>query len=222
MSNVSNIHAIVPFDSAKSKAFTGQRLSKISYKTRKVNGIESKLQSMCASIPCVNVSEVQENIAAFTGHVVALIESTQDAMIREMYESGLTNVDGQAIGIVQVLEYLDAQSSGSRLTKEEVTTWFDAILADVLAIAFAEKLGINSDGSNLTPELENKISCSVNVYRDKISSLSGGKTRFPAEVCDKLIKALEFADDADVMKVRFVRRLEEMKSKKDVVDMMSI
>lgn len=222
MSNVSNIHAIVPFDSAKSKAFTGQRLAKVSYKTRKVNGVESKLQSMCVSIPCVDVIEVQENLGAFTGHVVALIESTQDAMIREMYESGLSNVPEDHITIAKCLEYLDAQSFGARLTKEEVIAWFDASLADTLSIAFADKLGIDATASNMTPELESKIVCAVNVYRDKIASLSGGKTRFAPEVCDKLLKALEYVDiDSDVMASRLTKRLEGMK-KVDVVDMLGL
>src|ERR1700742_1708845 len=151
MSNVSNVHQIVPFDSTKSKPFSGQRLSKISYKTRKVNGVESKLQSMCVSIPSIEHAEVVQNLTAFTGHVIALIESTQDAMIREMYESGLTNVPETSISIAKVLEYLDAQSSGSRLTKDEIIAWFDTSLADTLSIAFADKLGVDSTASNLTP-----------------------------------------------------------------------
>lgn len=221
MSNVSTSHAIVPFDSAKSKAFTGQRLSKVSYKTKKVNGVESKLQSVCASIPQINPEYVAENLTSFTGHVIELIERTQDAMIREMYESGLSNVPDESISIQAVLAYLDSQASGARLSKEQIAAWFDTSLADTLSIAFADKIGIDADGSNCTPEMEQKVAQAVNVYRDKISSLSGSKTKFAPEVCTKLLKALEFCADDDLMGSRLVKRLEAMQ-KVETADMLGL
>lgn len=213
MSVISNRHAIVAFDSKTSKAQEGQRLAKIGYKESK-----SGRTSVCCSIPFVETSEVVANLTQFLPHVQELVQATQDKIIRAAHEAGKTEVSDAELSIAEVLSFLDSESQGDRLSKEVIGQWFDGNLADILTLAFAEKLGISD---NATQEDDKKISLIVGSYKEKLASLSGSKTLYTPEVCQNLTKALMLADD-DVMVMRLQKRIDKMLETPKTVDMMAL
>lgn len=205
MSNISQTHTIVAFDSKSSKPYEGQRLAKITYKTSRKTGIKEK-DSVCVSIPKLEITT--EELISLKPFLLNYLEGVQDTMIREAYEKGATSIHSDQIAVSAMLEWLDEDSKGGRLTKEYIVEWFNTSLADTLTVALADKLGI---GDTPTESQVKKLEQMLAVYRDKFASLAGGKTSFAADVAIKLQKALEFADTDDLIAQRFNTRLEKMK-----------
>lgn len=208
MSIVSNTHNICILDKS-TKAFQGQRLSKHSWKTTK-EGI--KPESKAVSIPLITAAEIEQAGDALTNHLIAYLETVQDAMIKEMIVNGKTEVNDAQISIAAITEYLDSESSGGRLTKEDAAKWFKSTLEDNIALALAEKLGVSEQPTQTESEQIYKI---VKEFEDKVSGLAGGKTSYPIEVAKAVQKALDFVEDKeDPIYVRFSKRLEKMQEVK--------
>lgn len=206
MSIVSNTHDVVNYDPKKSSAFTGQRLAKITYKTDKESG--TKKDSKCVSIPMVASEAITASIDKLMPHLVTYMQDVQDKIIRGLVDSGKETVHDDEISVAACIEFLDSESTGGRLTKEMISSWFDSTLADKLTVAFADKLGVSDTP---TADDEAKITAAITQYKDKFSSLAGGKTSYSPEIADRLQKALSFAPDGDELAGKFSVRLEKMK-----------
>lgn len=207
MSVLSSDHTMVQFESGKSKAYEGQRLSQITFKTvTDGNGVKTKRDSMCVSIPVLEVS--QGHFDALKGHITAMVHKAQDGIVREMVLNGKTSVNDSQIDFNAVLEYLDSESEGTRLTKEDVVAWFDKDLADSLRLVFADKLGVSdSPTEQETKHVEQK----VNQYRECYAALAGGKKMYEKPVATMLYKTLDkYCGEDDVIAVRFSGRLQKM------------
>lgn len=206
MSIISNVHTVVDYDTKKSSAFNGQRLSKITYKTDKESGV--KKQSKCVSVPIITGEQVLESLVILSPAITEYLSSVQDTMVRARIDAGASEITDADISLTAIAGFLESESTGGRLTKEFIAGWFDTSIADSLSLALAEKLGIG----DIVSEADNvKITASIAAYRDKLSALAGGKTVYPAELADKLLKALSFAADGDEIAGKFVIRLEKMK-----------
>lgn len=206
MSIISSNHDVVNYDPKKSSAFTGQRLSKITYKTDKESGV--KKDSVCVSIPHITVEQIESDFVILQPHIRDFLASTQDAMIRVLVESGKTQIADDELSMESVVRYLEAESTGSRLTKESVNAWFDSTMNDMLIIAFAEKLGLSDQ---ISAADEARINATVSAYKEKFAAMAGGKTSYAPELAEKLIKALELAPADDELACKFSARLEKMK-----------
>lgn len=211
MSIISNEHTFVPFVSGKSTAFEGQRLAQITFKTvtDKVTKKQSKRDSMCVSVPVLDVTA--DNMMAMKSHVVAMIHKVQDSIIRDRVIAGNTSVNDEHIAFNAVLEYLDAESEGSRIKGEDVTAWFDVAegFADKLRVVFADKLGLSDSPS----EAETKqVEQQVNQYRACYVALAGGKKMYEPKVAEKLAATIErYCDTAeDTIASKFYTRLTKM------------
>ncbi len=215
MSIIGNNHSVENFVSGKSVALDAtQRLVKVTYKTTKKG---DKKDSKCVSIPAVSSLE-QVVIDAMQAHIVGMYQSAQDAIIRALVDSGKTSIADDEISTAQVLEYLNAEATGERLKKEDVIEWFNTPdgLADMLTLAFAEKLGLPD---NATPEQLKRVEQQVNSYRESFAALAGGKTNYLPEKATKMIKTLEtYGDSNDVLVSRFKARLEKMSAVQDDLD----
>lgn len=205
MSNISNVHNITGYVSGTTKPFAGQRLATVTYKVDKKTGI--KPDSVCASVPMVATNELTANLNAFIPHIQALVERTQDSIIRTLHESKCSVVSDEAISIAAVLEYLNETASGGRLTKAMVCEWFDNEIADNLAVALATKLGVSETPTN---EQSQYIETMLSSFKNSIGALSAGATKYDPATCGQLIKALSFAPADDALAVRFIARLETM------------
>jgi hypothetical protein len=208
MSNVSNIHDIKPFVSGKSEPLTDQRLARISFKqTEKMTkaGIKA-LPSVCVSVPPVSVEDVQANIEQFMPHLVALVERTQDDVIRSLVESSggtRTTVSDDEISIPAVLAYLSAESAGARLSTESIGAWFDSALSDAVTVLIADKLGFDLS----TPEQIATVTKHVKNHKDVLCMLAGKNVVLAPRQEQAIRNMLELTDEADTMHGRLMAKL---------------
>jgi hypothetical protein len=211
MSVIDNLnHSVVSYDPKSTKAFTGQRLSKVTYKTITDKNSEFygiKRDSKCVSLPLVQVADVVANIASLAPAVVEYLHSVQDKIVRERVDAGATSISMQEISIAACIEWLESNSESGRLTKEVVASWFDETISDQLTVTLAEKLGV----SEVPTDAESaKILAVVEAFKSKVASLAGGKTSFEPKVCKSLVNALALAPAGDVLATRFTTRLNKM------------
>jgi len=213
MSDLTNNHTFLPFDSKTSAALAGQRLIKILYKTPS-KGDAPKKQSMCVSVPKLDAALNDAQLARLVPHIEAMLEAAQDGIARDVWESKAMAVTTEQLSIDACIDWLDSESQGDRLTSEKVKAWFAESIADTLAVAFIDKLGFGDspDESQLK-----KVGQAVNVYCDKFASMAGGKTSFAPDVATKLLDVLELIPDQDVGTIgaRFKVRLAKMKTAAD-------
>ncbi len=218
-------HSVVSYDPKSSKAFAGQRLSKVSYKT--VSDKESALygikrESKCVSLPVIEVAEVIGNVSALAPAICEYLQTVQDKIVREKVDAGAASISMNDVGIVGILEWLDSQNGESgRLTKEVVGNWFSENIEESLAVLLAEKLGVSEIP---TDEESKQIMAVVAGFKDKVSSLAGGKTSYEPKLAESLKKCLNLAPDGDILKCKFMNRLDKMiaESKKgiDLIDLL--
>lgn len=203
-------HSVVSYDPKSTKAFTGQRLSKVTYKT--VTNKDDPLfgvkrESKCVSLPLVAVADVVANISALAPAVVEYLYSVQDKIVRERIDAGATSISMQEISIASCVEWLESNSESGRLTKETVATWFADTIAEPLAVTLADRLGISATPTDAE---STKILAVVDAFKSKVAALAGGKTAYEPKVCKSIISALELAPAGDVLATRFTARLNKM------------
>lgn len=217
-------HSVVSYDPKSSKAFSGQRLSKVTYKT--VTNKEDPLygikrESKCVSLPVFAPAEIVAQAAALAPYVVEYLQGVQDKIVRERIDAGALNISMDEISIAGCIEYLDSNSESGRLTKESVAAWFVDTIAEPLAITLADRLGVSATPTDAE---SNKILAVVEAFKGKVAALAGGKTAYEPKVCTSLISALGLAPSGDVLATRFTARLnkmiEESKANEDLLNLL--
>lgn len=203
-------HSVVSYDPKSSKAFTGQRLSKVTYKTvtnkdDPLYGI--KRESKCVSLPLIPATEVISNIVALAPVVVEYLHSVQDKIVRERIDAGAGSIAMGEVSIAACIEFLEQNSESGRLTKEVVAAWFTDTIAEPLAVTLADRLGVSATPTDAE---SNKILAVVEAFKGKVASLAGGKTAYEPKICKSLLSALELAPAGDVLATRFTARLNKM------------
>ena len=210
MSNMTTAHDLVKYDAKNSKPFDGQRLAKVCFKTSKSQAI--KPDNMCASIPVFSAHAQISDFTPLFPHMDAWLQGVQDQIVREMVENGAQVVTDSDISLDAIINWLEEDSKGNRLTKEFIIEWFSTELADVLTVAISDKLELSDSPS----EAETKrVQQMINVYRDSFAQLAGGKTSFTPEKAKKMQKVLELISD-NAMAQRFNARLEKMQQVESV------
>jgi hypothetical protein len=200
MSNVSTAHTIELFDAKKSKSLSGQRLAKIGYKqTAKMTELgQIAPASICVSVPCITAEEISAELPKILGLVRNTLEGKQDEMIRALYESRGSKIESfsavldSEISIAAIAAFHESESSGGRLTKEYLESWFNKNVADNLFVTIAEKLGF----SDITEENSAVIDQKVAGFRGVIASLSGGRTVLSSNIRVQARKAIELMDES--------------------------
>lgn len=191
MSTNSTAHDLVKYDPKASKAFTGQRLSKITYKTDKETKV--KPDSYCVSVPVVS-SISNDDSALLRPYICQWIMDMQDAVIRQLHEAGSKVVTDSDICAEALAAYLATEAAGNRLTKEFLLAWFAEELAEILMVSIADKLQI---GDTPTEAQAKKVEQMLAAYRDSFAALAGGKTAFTPDKAGKMLKVLGLAQDQE-------------------------
>lgn len=210
MSNISNTHSVQSYVVGKTKPLDGQRLSKITYKTDKSTGI--KPDSKCVSIPVTKWEEVEPHISSLKGEFLTVVHKAQDAIVRNKVEAGAKEITSEAIALPAVISYLLEESG--RLTGEVIREWFKDTLSDTLLVTFASKLGIAEDAAP-TKEQEEKLAKIIKGYEDSFAKLASGAATFNEMQKTNMLKALDFIEEDDALKSRFVDRLTKKEVKED-------
>lgn len=210
-------HSVVSYVSGVTKPFTGQKLIVVTYKTvtDKLSALYNiKRESKCVSVPVIADDDITGNIDVLIPHIRGMLENVQKAIVRDMLDTGnILSIPTESISIAECISYLESSDESGRLTKESVGNWFDSNIADMLAIALADKLGVSE---NNTAEESKKVFDIIAAFRGNISSMAGGKTSFPAQVAKQLKKALELAPSNDVIASRFMVRIDKMIENKEI------
>jgi hypothetical protein len=223
MSNISSTHTVTAFDSAKSQAFVGQRLVKATYKSTKKDGkvIPAKFSNVCASIPVVTYAEIEPHLEALKTHIVELLQKSQDGVFKSIYEAKqgvMSEVQDADISVLACIGYLEAESSGGRLTKEFLESWFVTDVLETAYLVFADKLGYSGD---LTPEQDGTILKHLNGYKDMISALSGGRTIYTPQQVKNLQKLLALIPESDTG-LKLEKKLQAMIEVKPIAEMLEL
>lgn len=221
MSNVSNIHDIVPFVAGKTSALTGQRLAKVGYKSTKKT--PAKFSSVAVSVPHINPDDITENITALLPYVATMLEGVQDGIIRGLYEGEngtLKTVWDNDISIQACISYLEAEAAGDRLKKEHIEAWFDRVCTDNVFTLVAEKLGYGED--DLTQEQMATVDKHVKVYRDILSMLAGGKTVLTPVQIKSCKVVVELSSDDSGIGTKLLARLTAMEKPKALPELLDL
>lgn len=216
MSTISNRHSVLPFVSGKSEPLMGQRLAKIGYKPRGNN--PAKLPSVCVSVPFFPEPLTETQLQGLMPSIRELIQNAQDGIIRSLYEASegkLQSVGDEDISIESVIGYLDAESTGGRLTKEYLNSWFDANVKDNLTVVVCEKLGMEDVD-------DERVIKSVLIYKDLISSLSGGATILQPTQIKGVRRALEVSSVDDDVAKKLINRLDKMEKTPKIQELLEL
>lgn len=225
MSNVSNIHTVVPFVAGTTKAFTDQRLIKVGYKTTKDKKtgaeIPPKYPSIAISVPFLDDSSIAERTEDFLPYIKAMIETAQDGIVTSLYESRdgvLSQVSDDELNLDSVLSFLEAESLGGRLTKDAIAAWFDSQVADNLFVIVAEKLKFTEPNAEQTKTIEKH----VKTYRDVMAMLAGGKTILTPSQIKGCKHAISLAGDAGEIGQKLTARIASMEKPKAVAELLEL
>ena len=221
MSVISNRHTLVPFVSGETKAMDGQNLARILYKPSK-NG-KQKFPSMAVSVPKFSDDEIYLHMDALKDHIRNLIESSQEGLIKNLYEQSegkIQSVAEDEISIKAIISFLDAESTGERLKKEQIEKWFDSQVSDNLFVLIAEKLGF-ADGTPNDAQTAT-IQKHVKIYRDVLSMLAGGATILAKDQIKGCRVAISLASDDDSLGQKLTKRLDTMEKPAQVVAMLDL
>jgi hypothetical protein len=208
--SITNRHAVSKFVSGESKPLNGQRLSKVGYKSTKNN--PAKFPSVCASVPLIPETEIVGAIDSLIPHIRTMLESAQDGIFRNLYETSdgaRTELGDNEITVSQCVAFLEAESTGGRLTKEFLDAWFVANVQDNLTVVIAEKLGFE----DLTPNQMDTVQKHLNSYKGLIGSLSGGATILSAVQIQGVRRAIEVSSVDDSVSQKLIARLDKMTEK---------
>ena len=215
MSVVSNRHAVVPFIAGTSAPMSGQRLARVICKQTALmtkQGITA-LPSVCASIPMLPVPTA-EQINELMPHIVSMLESVQDGILRARYEASqgsLDTITDDDLSVEQCIAFLNAKAAGNRITGDSVRAWFNATMAETMLVFIAEKLKFNE----LTPEVVKTCEPHVNGYRELFAVLGAGKTVLPENQLKQLQFALGLISSDDPMAQRLMDRITAMRQPKE-------
>lgn len=218
MSNVSTRHAVQAFVSGESKPLSDQRLAKIGYKQTKAMTDKGEVapESICVSLPKIESAEIERHWEALIPHVRTLLETAQDGIIRALYESKgadknvFREVSDDELSVSACVGFLEAESSGGRLSKEYLESWFDRNLSENLFVVIAEKLGFDE----LTEDNTAVIQKHLNGYKGLIAGMSGKNLSLHAQQITGIRRALEVCSVDDETSGKLLRKLDEMEKAK--------
>lgn len=230
MSNVSTAHSVRAYDAKKSEALTGQRLAKCRYKSTEKN--PAKYGSVCVSVPFVPEDALTDSVmvSRLVPHIRGMIENAQDGILRSLYESSdgtLSTITDSDLSLDACISFMDAESSGGRLTKEFIEAWFVSSVQDYLVALVAEKLGYtpagteDGDSVELTEEQMATVGKHIAGYKGLYSSLAGGKTMLQETQVKSLVRVLELVDTDDTSE-KLKARLNGMLNKPKVEELLEL
>ncbi len=221
MSNVSNVHDVIPFVAGKSAALSGQRLAKVGYKSTAKN--PAKFPSVAVSVPFLSDDSLRENVDSLLPYIKGMVEKTQDDLIRSLYESKdgtLKIVQDHEISVQACIAYLESEAAGDRIKKEHIESWFDRVCAENVFTLIAEKLGYSGD--ELTAEQTATVDKHVKVYREILSMLAGGRTILTPVQIKSCKTVIDVSEDDSGIGTKLMQRLTAMEFPKPVAEFLEL
>ena len=221
MSNVSNVHDVIPFVAGKTAALTGQRLAKVGYKSTAKN--PAKFPSVAVSVPFLSDDSLRENMDSLLPYIKGMMEKTQDDVIRSLYEAkdgALKIVQDHEISVQACIAFLESEAAGDRSKKEHIESWFDRVCSENVFTLIAEKLGYSGD--ELSEEQTATVDKHVKVYREILSMLAGGRTILTPVQIKSCKTVIDVSEDDSGIGTKLMQRLTAMESPKPVAEFLEL
>lgn len=215
--DLNNNHSVVEYVAGVTKPLSNQRLSVLFWKTDKETGV--KKDSKCVSIDYLKPENLTPAYLEFlTPHILDMLASVQNKIIREAVENGASTILGVDISVAACIEYLNAESldgnsgTSQRLTSEYLAQWYDEVLDASVLLAVSDKLGI---GEEPTGEQSAKVEAIGKKYKETICKLSSGSFKLPPDYAALVKKVIGFAPAGDNIAAKLVARLDKMTVKQE-------
>jgi hypothetical protein len=162
------------------------------------------------------------NSGVFNSIIQTALCAAQDGIIRSLYESSdgtRKEIDDSEISIESCLAFIEAESTGSRLSAALIEGWFSTQIKEPLIVTVAEKLGFNdmTDAQLIT------IHKHVENYKKLFQSLAGKGVILEEKQLHGLRKAIEVADcEDDETSKKIIAKIEGMLKKEKIEDLLEL
>jgi len=190
----------------------GQRISSILFRLteeeKKKGG--TKKENKCSIIPMIQQFKMGDAITSenLANALNAVLIDWQDELIRTLVVAGgAITLDDAAISLDSVLVYATTESQRKRMTKEAIAAWFEAALAEPLAIAMMPRFPNPDEDPEIEKMNNEKIAAILCSYRDGYAKLAAVKPALGKTDAERLLKNIHRAAD-DGMKKELMRKLE--------------
>lgn len=165
---------------------------------------ESGRKAKAVEIPLLLTAKIVErasNSPQFAEVVAGLVSDYQARMVQKQLAGNISTVYASSISLdALIVAYEAEQLVEGRISKDKIGAWFDAALADILTVKFADKLGISNSPSEQETK---KLGQVISAYRDNFARLAARDVSLTAPQKQNLSAALVLAAD-DSMKQRLV------------------
>lgn len=195
---------------------SGLRVVKCLYKETKdkVSGKTKRVgENAYIKVPVGHVTAelVEKEIKTLAPIFVQYLQMEEDKIVKEAHKGGSIGFGDSFFSLQKIVEAIEAEAAGNRLTTEAVHAWFTEEVEELLLVAVAEKLGI--DSLKPTDSELSKLQLISDAYKNKFGSLASGKTHYRREEAELLQKALEVTGaKTGLLGGKFYSRLEGMKN----------
>lgn len=204
----------------------GYRVAKLMYKVNPKTG-KAAADNACLIVPHITESEVRENIDSLIKHVVTMLESEQDKIIRSYHLDKVSFVEPSQIDIPAIITALETVAVSGRLNKDMITVWFDQYILNELTTLCADNLGLTADTlETALADKESRLNLMLKAYKDMLVKLASNTTIYQPPQAEKLLKAIELcvADSeeakADTVTVRLMDKLSNQMKPVDMVELL--
>lgn len=210
MSNITNIHDILPYD-GKNKPLSGQVLLTYTSKEVKPNqdgtpsgimkdyGIKAgtKPQNSCVSVPSIPDADILANINSLIPYVQDFLHEERRAILRDavlkatgMKQAGLSEnwtLKTEDVSLAAILSKLASDNAGGagRFSKAVLSDWFDAVAAPVLLLGMLTKKGYPADLPEDSPAMLQFIKI-LEAVKDSLSEVVFSKKKPGADTLTKI------------------------------------
>lgn len=201
--------------SPKSAAMEGQRLVRLIVKKSKSQS-DNLTESMCVSVPITSVETVAENIDALTPFVVGMVQDTQDKLIREYrVNTGAASVPESEFAMDKVIEFLQANATGERLTSAMIKEWFMENYSEPVAEWIKQRPGM--DGL-IDSEIAQKVRAVCGVFE----SFADPRAKLAPKVCAMVVEIASSVAEPDYRMGTIAQKaqamIEKIESEKNALD----
>ena len=174
-------------------------------------------------IPTAHITAeiVEKEIKALAPLFVQYLQTEEDKIVKDAHRTGSIGFGASFFSLNKVVEFIESENQGHRLTTESVSAWFEEEVETLLLIAVSEKLGF--DALKPTEAELHKLQLISEAYKNKFSSLASGKTHYRKEEAELLQRALEVTGAKNgIVGSKFYSRLEGMKTDNSSNDLLSL
>lgn len=217
--SVNGEYRYLPYDAKAPVSEKGLRTVKVMYKKPK-DGSKQK-NNVCLLVQPVSSDAVLDSIEELLPHIVAMCETTQDAIAKDLHTSDDATVSPNNLNMASIVAKLTADATSGRMNKETIASWFTDTIADTMSVLFANKLGVSDTP---TQEESDKVERFVTVYKNKFTSLASNMTVLQPGEATKLLEAIDKCDTEsnDLIAIKLKDRLTKMSQPVDTIEMLGL